>query len=127
VSILSLHHVHSELCYQIASVSLPAKPSHPINLFIKPIFFFKTRSCYIGQASLKLTIFLFLSASKMRGKCNHVHLTSALNGETSTHIIVTLLTRVRSSMLYIFNCMGMLKLCKKLPPNTNVSVGVYTA
>ena len=30
-------------------------------------------------------------------------------------------------MLYIFNCMGILKLCKKLPPNTNVSVGVYTA
>lgn len=40
---------------------------------------------------------------------------------------IKLLTRVRSSMLYIFNCMGMLKLCKKLPPNTNVSVGVYTA
>ena len=52
-----------------------------------------------------------------------------LNWNKPVHIncYTDLLTRVRSSMLYIFNCMGILKLCKKLPPNTNVSVGVYTA
>lgn len=37
------------------------------------------------------------------------------------------LTLVLSSMLEMCSCMGILKLCRKFPPNTSVSTGVYTA
>lgn len=85
MQVLSLHQVCSGLEFLLSSLVVSILTWISLNLSFSLI----TWSCYIVQAGLKLTIFLSLSATKIRGMCYQAHLISVLNGETSSHIIVT--------------------------------------